>query len=106
MKKIFVKSCNVCPDFKSVDDNGDVLYCAKSILSKEDFIPPNCPLPDEPEKVKGILEINTDEDEYKWVIELSAEVDIYCYDFFCTREEARADAMEWAKKLGVEVEWH
>jgi hypothetical protein len=96
MKKILIESCSYCPDVNA---------CNHIFL--------DCPLPDEPEKVKGIIcignfksDISSCEDKYYWWIDLIDldDVTIEGQEIFSTEQEARQDAMEWAKKLNVEVE--
>ena len=90
MKKMLIESCNDCPSFS----------CRKMFR--------DCPLPDEPEKMKGKIciidyKVFSGEVKYDWWIDLNG-VNIEGQETFNTEAEARQDAMEWAKKLNVEVE--
>jgi hypothetical protein len=95
MKKMLIESCNDCPDAR---------VCNQMFR--------DCPLPDEPEKVKGKICIEScnypelDEIKYDWWIDLGDIIveGLYRFDTHSSSDEAHADAMEWAKKLGVEVE--
>jgi hypothetical protein len=92
MKKILIESCSDCPDVNA---------CNHIFL--------DCPLPDEPEKMKGIICIENYQESYDvptayyWWIDLG-DTNIGSRKGYDTEEEARQDAMEWAEKLGVEVE--
>jgi hypothetical protein len=94
---------------QNVYGSGDILYCSLSTLTKEDFIPSDCPLPDEPEKMKGKIRIENYQDSddvptsYYWWIDLG-DTTIGSQKGYDTEAEARQDEMKWAKKLNVEVE--
>lgn len=71
--------------------------------SIEPYIPPDCPLPDEPEKMKGKIGVKNYARLHDWQIDMG-DVKVISKKWFDTKEEARQDALEWAGKLGVEVE--
>jgi hypothetical protein len=54
--------------------------------------------------MKGKLILRGDDiNMYTWCIEFSPEVELFSYEEFETEEEARAEALGWAKRLNIQL---